>query len=133
MELPEGWTDDMRVQMRTDRKEIDLVAIVMKALINREDLKHLIQTMHDEFGLSEEDTALALDRIQGGIVRAITGNPKNKPDKKKDPLAWYSFQKVWNELPKRHWFSSRKISGGQWYEWFEETRKSLNKASQQVD
>jgi hypothetical protein len=31
-----------------------------------------------------------MDRVMGGVVRAVSGNPANEPDPVKDPLAWMS-------------------------------------------
>ena len=46
----------------------------------------------EKSGLTEDDAALAMDRVHGGVVRASSGNVVNGPDKSKDPLAWTSFQ-----------------------------------------
>ena len=46
-----------------------------------------------DFGLSEADAELAIDRALGGVVRAATGNPENCPKREKDPVAWTSYQK----------------------------------------
>jgi hypothetical protein len=126
MNLPDDWTDDMVVAVRPGRTENELVELVMDALIERRNLASVIPIMHDDFGLTDDDIKLAFDRIQGGIVRAITGNPENEPSKRKDPLAWHAFKIVWKGLPRRSPFSSRKKPSGPWYEWFEETRKGIN-------
>jgi hypothetical protein len=112
MNRPDDWTDEMIVALRPGRTENELVALVMDALIERRNLASVIPIMHDDFGLTDDDIGLAFDRIQGGIVRAITGNPENEPDKKKDPLAWHAFKIVWKDLPRRSPFSSRKKTIG---------------------
>ena len=130
MNLPEGWTDDMRVTLRQGRTEAELVTLVMDALMKRRDLLSLVPTMHDDFGMNDDDIELAFDRIQGGIVRAITGNSANEPSKKKDSLAWNSFHLVWKELPRKSLFSTAKLPSGPWYEWFEEARAKINNSQQ---
>jgi hypothetical protein len=47
----------------------------------------------EEFGLSIEDAELAIDRVYDGVVRAMTGDRANCPDRTKDPIAWRSFQR----------------------------------------
>jgi hypothetical protein len=54
----------------------------------------LIADLREDFGLSAEGAELAVDRVCGGIVRAMTGNRANCPDRKKDPIAWMSFQRA---------------------------------------
>jgi len=132
-ELPQGWTDDMRVSLRQGRKDSEAVTLVMDALMDRKDLTSLIPTMRDDFGMTEDDIILAFDRVQGGIVRAITGNPENRPSKRKDPLAWHSFQIVWKGLPWGFLFSTRKKPSGLWHEWFEETREETNNSQQPAE
>ena len=105
MELPEGWTDDMSVDIPANKSIDELVQMIMKALLNFNDLDSLIKTICNDYNLSQEDADLALERIQGGIIRALTGNPVNKPDKIKDPMAWLAFQTVWKDLPKKSIFS----------------------------
>ena len=119
MPIPEGFTDDMTVSVRPGRTAGELVDKVMSWLSEKRDLAALAGVLREEFGLSEEDAALALDRVQGGIVRALTGTRENEPDRTKDPLAWGSFTKVWAELPRRGLFSSRRVAAGRWNDWYE--------------
>lgn len=121
MEIPEGWTDDMRISLRPGLTVPDVVAPVMKWLAAQRDFHEMHIQLEKEFGLSREDSLLALDRIQGGIIRALTGLPENEPDQTKDPMAWHSFSLVWHELPTRHWFSKRRRAVGPWKTWFEQT------------
>jgi hypothetical protein len=119
MAIPEGFTDDMTGSIRPGRTAEELVAEVMEWLLARRDLDALVRVLEQDFGLSEEDALLALDRVQGGIVRALTGTRENEPDRAKDPLAWGSFTKVWAELPRRGLLSSRKMAAGRWNDWYE--------------
>ena len=123
MEIPEGFTDDMTVTIRPGRSLEELAATVMAWLLERRDLNTCIPALQKDFGLSEEDALLALDRIQGGIVRALTGNPENEPNSVKDPLAWTSFTTVWKELPKTHLFSRQKKPSGRWNDWYQSRKK----------
>ena len=47
-----------------------------------------------EFALNEDDARLARDRTLGGLVRAATRNPANRPAPDKDPIAFESFQRT---------------------------------------
>ena len=54
---------------------------------------HLVAALGNEFNLSIEDSELAIDRVQGEVVRAQTGNEANRPDRAKNPIAWTSFER----------------------------------------
>ena len=120
MNIPEGWTDDMSVNITTEKSDQELSVTLIESLKKRDSYDDMKKICHDIFGLSDEDAELAMDRVQGGIVRAITCNLKNKPDKNKDPLAWHSFNKVWGTLPKLHWWSSKRDNKGEWLDWHNE-------------
>lgn len=95
--IPVGWTDDMNIQIAPDRTLDQLVDIVLQAAMRQDDSATTIAALIRDFGLSEEDAALALDRACGGVVRAATGNPQNCPNQQKDPVAWLSFQRCLRE------------------------------------
>lgn len=116
--LPEGWTDDMRISIDPQRIN-DLVHFLFDGHVRYADWVLMCERIVQEFGLTEEDAYLAIDRVQSGMVRAVTGNPENRPDAIKDPLAHMSFQRIWDELPRRHIFSRRRNAAGKWAEWFE--------------
>ncbi len=97
MSIPVGWTDDMNIQIAPDRTLDQLVDIVLQAAMRQDDSATTIAALIRDFGLSEEDAALALDRACGGVVRAATGNPQNCPNQQKDPVAWLSFQRCLRE------------------------------------
>ena len=86
--IPEGWTDDMRIDLPpscTIDEIVDLViANALQGISDEQSEEHLVRA----FGLSAEDAALARDRTFGGIFRAATGNPLNYPSQEKDPIAW---------------------------------------------
>ena len=87
------WTENLSVNLRPGRTLDELVGHILVA--REEDRQHelLIADLREHFGLSAEDAELAVDRVCGGIVRAMTGNRANCPDRTKDPIAWMSFQR----------------------------------------
>ncbi|GIH04059.1 hypothetical protein Rhe02_21260 [Rhizocola hellebori] len=54
--------------------------------------REILAVLTEQFALPFDDARLAMDRVQGGVTRALTGNPANKPDSVKDPLAWMSYR-----------------------------------------
>jgi hypothetical protein len=96
-DLPEGWTDDLTVALAPGRTVEDLVEHVIQAALRSVDASVLEREVRVAFGLSEDDAALALDRVFGGITRAATRNPANCPDRNKDPIAWTSFTRASRE------------------------------------
>jgi hypothetical protein len=82
----------------------------------------IVRAIAFEFGMSESDAWLAFDRVQGGIIRALTARPDNCPDRDKDPMAWHSFQIVWKTLPTLHRWTKRKKPGGPWADWHDVRR-----------
>lgn len=124
MKMPEGWTDDMRIRMDPSRSVADLVQTIMEGLASNTPHEAICADIAANYGVHDDDLGLALDRVRGGIVRAMTGIAGNEPSSTKDPLAWSSFQAVWTNLPRRGWFSRRREPGGPWQEWlFEELRR----------
>jgi hypothetical protein len=111
------WTDDLSIRMDPTRSVADLAQFVMARLMSREPAETIIVSVAAEFRVHDEDRDLVLDRVKGGIIRAVTANPDNAPVAAKDPLAWASFQAVWGTLPRRHWWSRRRRPGGPWLEW----------------
>ncbi len=70
--------------------------------------------------MTEEDVDYAWDRVQGGIVRALTGNPENEPEQEQDPIAWLTFQAVWRTLPPNPDRLGGKVATGPWEDWWKE-------------
>ena len=118
-ELPEGWTDDMNVAIGNGRSVQELAESIMQALLERATPETILNHIAREFALSVEDAELSLDRAQGGIVRAATGNIQNKPDQAKDPIAFYTFQEAWRSFPRAHWLGRRRVPSGAWLDWVE--------------
>jgi hypothetical protein len=97
MPIPDGWTDDMNIQIGPGHTLDQLVDSILHAAMRRDDASKTVAALVEDFGVSEEDAALALDRACGGVVRAATGNPHNCPDKDKDPIAWLSYHRCLRE------------------------------------
>jgi hypothetical protein len=91
--LPEGWTDDMTIAVPTGCSLDDIFDYVLQATIRRETPTSMVRHLTTEFGLTQGDAELALDRTCGGVVRAATGRHENCPPREKDPMAWLSFQR----------------------------------------
>ena len=91
-QIPEGWTDDMNIELPPERTLDDVVKFVVAASRNGDDFEKIARALVETLHLSESDAALAVDRVHGGVVRASTKNPANCPEEAKDPLAWISFQ-----------------------------------------
>ncbi len=123
MAIPEGWTDDMNVTIRTDRTILELTRAVMESVKKFNGEPEIVRATASEFGMSESDAWLAFDRVQGGIIRALTARLDNFPDRDKDPMAWHAFRLVWDTLPALHWWTGRKRRGGPWAEWHEVRRE----------
>jgi len=123
MALPDGWTDDMNVTVRQDRTILELARTVMERLRSFDGEPELVLATASEFGMSEGDAWLAFDRVQGGIIRALTTRRDNCPDREKDPMAWHAFHLAWDTLPSRHWWSRRKRRGGPWADWHDARRE----------
>lgn len=92
-DLPAGWTDDMNVHL-PDGVSVEEVTDFVLGMVGRTNLANLLSKLQSAFGLSAEDADLVRDRVCGGVVRAATGNPINRPSREKDPFAWVSFGKA---------------------------------------
>lgn len=121
MGTPDDWTDDMRVSLAPGKTVAGLVSAIMDAMAAGKTAMVLAPMLASEFGMTMEDAYLALDRVPGGIVRALTGNPENRPDGAKDPLAYESFERVWETLPLVDPSSSRRKAAGPWKDWLEKS------------
>ena len=124
-ELPTGWTDDMRIPITPAQSEA-LVDYVFEALLAFRSVEDASRELVTRFSLTPDDALLALDRVPGGVIRALIANPANCPDREKDPLAHLAFQRVLAELPRKYFFSDQKKAGGRWLKWFEERRRLEN-------
>jgi hypothetical protein len=92
--LPEGATDDLSVPLPSGQTVDELVDHVIRGLLRHTDEDALARELVTRFNLSSDDAWLVLDRTRGGIVRAATLYPGNRPPRDKDPVAWTSFQRA---------------------------------------
>jgi hypothetical protein len=92
--IPEGWTDDMNIVMPSGHSVDEIVDYVIAAALEGQPDSQTEAHLRSEFGLSENDAALARDRVFGGIVRTALGRGRSRPNRKKDPFAWTSFQRA---------------------------------------
>ena len=83
----------MTIAVPAGRSLDEVVDYCLQATIRKETPEKIVQHLTTEFGLTQSDAELALDRTCGGVVRAATGRQDNCPARKKDPMAWLSFQR----------------------------------------
>lgn len=97
MMLPEGLTDDMRVELPPGLTVEQATAFVIDNALRGVPDVETERQMIGSFGLSEADAAHIRERTFGGIYRALMaleGNRLNDPDPVKDPIAFASFQRA---------------------------------------
>ena len=87
------WTDDMTIRLPPGRTAADVVDLVLEAALRGTAAEEIEVILARELALSPDDAFLARDRTFGGLVRAATGNPQNRPAPDKDPIAFESFQR----------------------------------------
>jgi hypothetical protein len=95
--VPEGWTEDMTFPLPDGVTEEQIVDLVIDAALSQTPDDQTEQRLVTSLGLDPADAALARDRVYGGIFRAATRNPANRPDRSNDPLAFLSFQRAFND------------------------------------
>lgn len=111
-----GWTEDMHIKLIGTLDFESLIDQILSRFRNYEDFSQIYEELIVP-NVAEEDRDLVLDRAIGGIVRALTGNQLNKPDKIQDPIAYKTFVVVWNSF-KIRFFGSAWV-GGFWKTWNE--------------
>jgi hypothetical protein len=116
--LPAGWTDDMNISVGNGLSQRDVAEYVLDCLEHGLSHEEIHTGLTRTFALSCHDADLALDRAQGGIIRALTGSISNAPDNRKDPIARRTFDIVWSTLPRKSFFSRDRVSTGRWEEWY---------------
>lgn len=89
-----GYTDDLTIALPPGRSIAELVDVILTAALDNTPAEQIERLLVDQFGLSDDDADLARDRALGGLVRAATGNPANRPDPDKDPVAAKSHQRA---------------------------------------
>lgn len=119
----------MNVTIRADRTAPELVSAVMGLVQNIHGGSEMVDQIAREFGMSDEDARLAFDRVQGGIIRALTACSDNCPDRGKDPLAWLSFHETWQTLPINNQATGDRVSGGPWLAWLNAAQELRNRGT----
>ncbi|MBO0834669.1 MAG: hypothetical protein J2P28_03990, partial [Actinobacteria bacterium] len=84
-------TDDLSIALPPSRTAAELVELVLQAVLEGKPGSQMERMLLAEFGLTVEDASAACERVFGGLVRAATGNPANRPDPQKDPIASESY------------------------------------------
>lgn len=91
------WTADLSVRLPEGRTVAELVSFVLAVRQRGTDGDELHTDVAREFDLSPEDAALSVDRVFGGVTRARTDNPANRPDPVDDPIAFESYRRTISE------------------------------------
>jgi len=92
-QLPGGFTADVKIALPKRQSVEAIVDFVLQALSAGEQPAAVAEKLVNDFHLSHEDAALAIDRVCGGVVRAATGRKDSRPAKKNDPMAFISFER----------------------------------------
>lgn len=87
------WTDDLRVCVARGETLAGLVDYVLDS--DGVAWEERLGVLTTRFALSFDDARLAIDRVDGGRVRAA--NPANEPDRGKDPIAWIAYRRLRGE------------------------------------
>jgi hypothetical protein len=88
------WTDDLSITVAPEYTLEQLVEFILESSQRNTQRDKVMHALTNTFGLSFEDARLAVDRVDGGQVRAETQNPANVPDPAKDPIAYISYQRA---------------------------------------
>jgi hypothetical protein len=86
--------EDLNVPLPPGCTVAALVDVVLQGVLAGTDIEQIEHGLSARFRLSEDDAALVRDRVHGGVVRAATGNPDNRPDPGQDPVAWESYRRA---------------------------------------
>jgi hypothetical protein len=92
--LPPGSTDDMNIALPPGISYEQIVNFVLQCYNADDPYPTALSELQKRFGVSADDAALAWDRVQGGVVRAMSRNPINRPQQDKDPMARLSYDKA---------------------------------------
>lgn len=126
------FTDDLRVHIKNgfthEQIAQDIFNLIEANIENPLPDLEIAEKVQDKFGLSEEDSAFAVERVYGGIFRGITRNNFNKPKESKDPLAYFSFNKVMDSYKiKTDWwniFAKKTLKRNKWDDFFDIVRNN---------
>ncbi|WP_051367805.1 hypothetical protein [Hamadaea tsunoensis] len=85
-------TDDLTLLLQ-DHEYAEVVDAVIAGLLAGRSTQEVAGDLVTRFALSMQDAELAVDRTRGGLVRAGSGNPANRPPREEDPVGWESYQR----------------------------------------
>jgi hypothetical protein len=83
-------------------------------------LERIQSTLVAKFGLSDDQARIAQERAREGVVQAISGNRKNRPDSVSDPIGYATFNMVWNTFKQNGFFDRRRSPSRKWLDWKEQ-------------
>jgi hypothetical protein len=63
MSVPEGWTDDMNIELPAERTLDEVVSLVISMSMKNAEQEEIEKTLVETIGLSQDDAALAWDRV----------------------------------------------------------------------
>jgi len=90
-----SFTDDLTMCVARGETLASLVDYVMESEGSAAPWAERLDVLTERFALSFDYARLAIDRVDGGRVRAA--NPANEPDPAKDPVAWISYRRARGE------------------------------------
>ena len=88
------WTHDMTVHLPAGRSVADVVDLTCALSDQGVTGPELAAAVAVEFSLSDDDAALAVERVFGGRTRAATADDANRPDPTHDPIAFESYRRA---------------------------------------
>ena len=127
----EEWASDPqnRWQIPIERGEPmeELVSYIFESHAKHVEYSDICDEVEKDYEFHEDDSLLAVDYVLRGMFAAITGNPRNRPDPKYEPLALLAFETIWKELPRKHFLSGKRVVSDKWLEWHQKYLESRAK------
>ncbi len=69
------------------------------------------------FGFGDEEARSAQVDARAGVVAAITGTFKNRPDQADNPIGYATFDLVWHTFNQNSFFDKRRTPSKKWLDW----------------
>jgi hypothetical protein len=85
------WTSDMSVPLPENTSVDEITKFVINKSIAGESWDEIENNLVLSYGLDQNDIALIIDRVLGGITRVASGHSGNRPNPESDPFAFSSF------------------------------------------
>jgi len=98
----------------------ELVHYIFESHVKHVNYFDICSEVEGKFDLCDEGALLAVDYVLGGMLAAITGNSKNRPNRKYEPLALIAFELIWQELPRKRILSYKRMVTEKWLNWHQE-------------